>query len=429
MVNICNNEKLSSNNEDKNKYIDQFITILKKISKLQIDVLLYNKYYDLLKKISINIKEKNFDLNKVIPLLAFKTNDNTKYHKYTKILNKIIENIQNKIIDSLKKDKMPILCPLETIILYHIIEIMDNGRYTEITIMDIYSILYCYDECSNSLDDKHNNYKCLCKEKFTENNNSNCKSSFNDIRHSIKNHYEKTEMVKTIYLNYSNYIKENLNETFEYNINHRVYYGKENQNFCIGLTLPIIAYSKNYVIQFIIKPQFNKLNFNEIMFTGLLGNFLLLNNEKEKYINKKIITCILSLDSIKPIFYEFNINKNNKELKECIKQYLLNTYINNHKKIYDFYLNHIDQKPKEKHNITYIIEVLEKEKYQKIQKYIKKFFDDIKTEYNKEQNKENKQKILMKVNYKDLFIKELNKSLETAIDEYLELIEYNEDII
>ena len=37
--------------------------------------------------------------------------------------------------------------------------------------------------------------------------------------------------------------------------------------------------------------------------------------------------------------------------------------------------------------------------------------------------------ILMKVNDKDLFLEELQKSLESAIDEYLELVEYNEDYI
>ena len=39
MANICNNEKLIN---DDNDYIDQFITILKKISELQIKILLYN---------------------------------------------------------------------------------------------------------------------------------------------------------------------------------------------------------------------------------------------------------------------------------------------------------------------------------------------------------------------------------------------------
>lgn len=427
MANICNNEKLINDNDDDNSYMDQFITILKKISELQINILLYNDYYELLKKISNYNKNKNYSQKIVMPILKFKTTENTKYHKYTYILQNIIIHIQRKIIKSLKKQKMPILCPLESAILFHIIEIMDNGRYADITIMDIYSILYCYDECSNSLDDKHNDYKCLCKDKFNEGNNDD--DTFNDIRQSIKNHYDKTVIIETIYSNYSKYIKDNYNETFEYNINQREYYGKESQNFCIGETFPIIANSKNYVIQFIIKPQFNKLNFNDIIFSGLFNTFMILNIDKEKYKNKKIITCIMSLDSITPIFYEFNIDKNNKDLKENIKEYLFKTYQNNHKDVYDFYIYHIERKPKEKHNITYIIEKLEEEKYKKVQKYIKKFFDDIKTEYNKEKNQETKKMILMKVDDKQLFLEELNKGLENAIDEYLELIEHNDDYI
>jgi hypothetical protein len=426
MAKICNNEKLIN---DDNDYIDQFITILKKISELQIKILLYNDYYDLLKKITNLNKTQNYNQKIAMPILQFKTTQNTKYHKYTHILHDIIKLVQNKIIKALNKNKMPILCPLETVILFHIIEIMDNGRYAEITIMDIYSILYCYDECSNTLDDTHNYYKCLCKKNFNEGNNSNDESSFNDIRQSIKHHYEKTEIIENIYSNYSKYIKEHYNEIFEYNINQREYYGKESQNFCIGDTFPIIANSKNYVIQFIIKPQFNKLNFNDIIFSGLFNTFITLNIDKEKYKNKKIIICILSLDSITPIFYEFNIDKNNKNLKESIKQYLLKFYKNNHKDIYDFYIYNIEQKPKEKHNITYIIEKLEEKKYEKVQKYIKKFFDDIRTEYNKEKNQERKKMILMKVNDKELFLDELNKSLENAIDEYLELIENNDDNI
>jgi hypothetical protein len=107
----------------------------------------------------------------------------------------------------------------------------------------------------------------------------------------------------------------------------------------------------------------------------------------------------------------------------------LKFYQNNHKDVYDFYIYNIERKPKEKHNITYIIEKLEEKKYEKVQKYIKKFFDDIKTEYNKVKNQERKKMILMKVDDKELFLEELNKGLGNAIDEYLELIENNDENI
>ena len=38
--------------------------------------------------------------------------------------------------------------------------------------------------------------------------------------------------------------------------------------------------------------------------------------------NKKIYTCILTLDSVEPIFYELNIDKNDTSMKQSIKNYL-----------------------------------------------------------------------------------------------------------
>ena len=52
--------------------------------------------------------------------MLFTTNEKTIYHKYTNILYDIIEHIQNKITES-SKDKLPILCPLEVVILYYVL--------------------------------------------------------------------------------------------------------------------------------------------------------------------------------------------------------------------------------------------------------------------------------------------------------------------
>lgn len=58
---------------------------------------------------------------------------------------------------------------------------------------------------------------------------------------------------------------------------------------------------------------------------------------------------------------------------------------------------------RKKHNITYIIEILERTIYEKVQKYIKDFFNNIKRDYNKEKDKDKKNMILMKINDKNLF--------------------------
>ena len=71
--------------------------------------------------------------------------------------------------------------------------------------MDVYSIMYCYDECSTLLDNIHSDY-CLCKAKFTEGNNNTKIDSYTEIRKSIQNHNEKIKQIDQIYQNYDKYI-------------------------------------------------------------------------------------------------------------------------------------------------------------------------------------------------------------------------------
>jgi hypothetical protein len=274
--------------------------------------------------------------------LYFETNDKTKYHKYKEILSLFISNIQQKISKGIKKNNLPLLCPLETIILLHMIKLYKNGKHSDITIMDVYSIIYYFDECNDSIDEIHSQtYKCCCKSNFIENNKNI--DNYQDIRKSIINHYIQTEKVNKLYNNYKNIIsKLDDNVKLKYNILHPVVLGNNHTNFKFTNYFELIANSDNYIIDFIITPQFNKLNFNDIMMKAFFNNYLLQNtcdkhNNYERFNNKIIYTCILSLDSIEPIFHNFNIDKNCEIIKKTINNYLLNEYSEKHKIIYDFY--------------------------------------------------------------------------------------------
>ena len=50
-----------------------------------------------------------------------------------------------------------------------------------------------------------------------------------------------------------------------YNIGHNVYYKKESDDFNLYQKFNIIGYTDNAIVYIIIKPQFNLLNFNEII--------------------------------------------------------------------------------------------------------------------------------------------------------------------
>lgn len=143
--------------------------------------------------------------------------------------------------------------------------------------MDIYSIMYCYDSCSNEIDMEHTEKnKCICHNCFNECNFNN--NSYDEIRKSIKNHYNNVEHINTTYCNYKKYITDKLQiENMKYNIFHKISFGKKNKNFTIMNEYTIIGHSTNHVIYFIIKPQFNELNFNNIMCESILNNFMILN--------------------------------------------------------------------------------------------------------------------------------------------------------
>jgi hypothetical protein len=438
---------------DKNNIIKkQFCTVLNKISKLSITRYLHNDYY---KYIIINLRNKidnNDDLDcstddnqtnaNEIPILIFKTNGNTKYNNYESIITKIIEHIQKKIKDSLKNNKLPLFCPLEIIILYYIIKIRQNGVYSDITIMDIYSMLYIYDECSNSINEQHNKYKCICKDQFSENNNST--GIYKEMRESIKNHYEKTKQVEQIYLNYKEYLIKNLDNplNFTYNIFHPVVYGNIHDNFKIINEYPLIANSDKYIINFIIIPQFNKLNFNDIMFDGIMNKYLLLNSCKKqknftRFDNKEIITCIFTLDSTQPIFINFNVNKNDNIIKENIKSFLINKYQNKHKIIYQYYQHCKNHKPKDKKKMSSIKythgEIKDINSCRPhIPEYIEKYFYDIDNKIEEciklnQSQKYIEDTVLFKVNDLDLFLDDINNYLIKSVNEYLNIEEITND--
>jgi len=427
MLNIIENEVIENQ-----EYKDQFITILKNLSTKTIFYYKYGEYNKKLREIDDNNK-KGLN-NREIPLLLFDTNVNTNYYKYTNILKDIMVNIQSKIIEYLRINKLPPLCPLECVVLLFMIKLIDNGFYSDISIMDIYSIMYCYDSCSDEIDIEHTEKnKCICHNCFNEskiNKKLYDHELYDEIRKSIKNHYNSVEHIKATYSNYKKYITEKLKiKNMKYNIFHKIFFGKKNKNFTIMNEYTIIGYSTTHVIYFIIKPQFNELNFNNIMCESILNNFMILNctsdykNNYNRYNNKKIYTCILTLDSVEPIFYELNIDKNDTSMKQSIKNYLFTTYSEHHELIYKFYKYCYTNKPKNKSSINFTMEELNKN--EKLPQYISDYFYDISKELEICGNdKIKRERVLIKVNDIKLFIENLNIYLEKNVNSFLEM---NED--
>jgi hypothetical protein len=311
------------------------------------------------------------------------------------------------------------------VILLHMIEIMDHGIYANITAMDIYSIMYCYDECSNELQKNHSS-ECLCKKMFTEGNSSTNLDSYGEIRKSIRNHYAKIQQIQTIYRNYQAHIATNYKSKLTYNVNQSVKFKMNEMNFKMLGYYQILAYSDECVIHFIFKPQFNKLNFGDVMVDAIFNNFMLggSNDERGRYQNKKFVTCILSLDSNKPIFYEFDTTRIHNNLILYTKEYLLNKFTNYHTILHEFYNYCYKNRPEFKSGIEHTYNELSsyQSKISRLPTYMVEYFHTINTDIDRVKgDKKLTDEISNRVVSKELFLDMIRKDLEKAINNYLDI--------
>jgi hypothetical protein len=445
---------------------DQFITILRKLKEKDIVTLKYNQYIQALQKIAndkhkiINDKKtgktagKNGD-NRLPILLFGEDNDEGKYEsqykKYTRILKEMMESIQQKLpgMGTNKKITLPQLCPLECVILLFMTEIAQKGINSTVSIMEIYSIMYCYDSCSNSLDDKHTaKHGCLCQSSFNEGGKwdecGDCgdddknEMTYLEFRKSIKNHYDIVGSIKRKYDEYKHILKEKYQiENVKYNIEQSVRYAKNNvtdENFYMSSNFTIIGQNDTSVVYFVIKPQFNELNFGGVICDSILDNFIIANCGYEtetvlappqhKFYGKRIYTCILTFDTVLPTIIELNIDKNNAIVKEIVKKYMMDTYINHIDVIHEYYILCDKRRPKDISSVKYTMNKLNDDgKHLYLPKYINDYFYDVEKKIKTSANKETIKNILTEVKDLNVMKRKMTELIETKVDEFLGLTE------
>jgi hypothetical protein len=397
---------------------DQYITILNKVAKCKIDICDWKEYIARLKNITRRINERQTITN--IPIIIFDKNCSSKYYKYADILKNTIENVQVKIKKYVKNNKLPPLCPLESIVLLFAIKLIQKGSYADISITEVYYIMYCYDSCLVITDEHTTKNECLCHIHFKEPNISSIVNT--DILNSNKNHYELIDNVNSMYRQCNTFMTNLGITNMKYNVYHDTWYGGGNRNFAIHDEFDIIGYNETHVVYFVIRPRFNKLTFNDTICSLLIDNFMLLNCSLDsenylRYNGKEIYSCVLTLDSIEPIFYKLDIEKNNVVMIDTIKKYLTSTYSEHHELVWKYYRYCRDNKPHEKNSIDHTINMLEE---QTIPGYIRDYFFYFSKELaacKKDRTKINR--VLENVNNKEVFLRNMDEYLECTIDEYL----------
>ena len=394
----------------KQKTKHQFKEIFKTITKERIRKVSNWKEY--IKVLVINSKDKYSNDNKLIPILKFEENKND-YYQYYKIIKKTMIRIINELSDIDNKE-INYFCPLESVILYYMIESVHNGIYQHISINDIYNIIDIYKNAYDSSVLGHE--YCNCNKYFIKVN----KNAPEKIKEYLRNHYDRVSHVNNLLERFIS-VYSNISWLYE----HMVYYGdKDKNNFSINKTYNLIGYNDKNVYILNLKSQFNQLNFNEIKVNSIIDTCFLSNigndtDNYKKFNNKKIISCILSLD--KEEIYEIELTEivknNNKLIKNNIRHVLLNKYKNKHEQIFNTFINKYNNITNCKKIRDGCYEPISSKTVGYIEKFWYKLFDSIEDCSNIKEKSEK----LIYYKCKENFIKLIDTVLERELDKYLNI--------
>jgi hypothetical protein len=240
----------------------------------------------------------------------------------------------------------------------------------------------------------------------------------------LLNHYENIKNLSKIYDKFlSKYPKIN------WVINHKIDYNGSNTDFKICKYFQIIGYDEDNILIIYIKPQFNLLNYNDVLIESIYDTFILKSlkndtvcddgdyNKKledyNKFANKNIYTIVFSLDNNNYHSFQWK-NLNNNLLIEQIKSKLINKYKIDSKKIFNYYKywkqKYIHLSPDK--IIKNIINEYKKNKYKdKHPHFILKFFEKIQSELSFDK--------LINYDNADFFNNKLEEIIIESIEDFL----------
>lgn len=364
---------------------------------------------------------------KCIPIMKIQERaENLDYGRYYKIINTIMNNILRKLT-FIGKRELDYFCPIESVVLFYMIECIQNGKKQNITIDNLYNTIHIY---SNVFSNSRGHEHCGCNNIFTVKKNLSDGEKKN--QEYLFNHYDRLAHISDI-LNNFNTIYPNVNWLYS----HKVNLGNgednsENTDFVLYKEYQMIGYDAERVYIINIKPQFNDLNKNEFLINSILDTYLVSNTTLENYKrfnNKPVISCVLSMNrnEIYKINWTDTVRNNVEFIKSTLYDILNKRYQNKHKQYHNIFKNIVEadteRTPAQCLNIC--ITKTEKSKYPL--KYMLRVWSGISTQIEDCDSRKGKKKIISKYMDLDIFSNFLNKMLNRSLKNFLNIEEKDDN--
>jgi hypothetical protein len=374
------------------------------------------------------------EIDKEIPLI--KISDRGKdYIHYYNIIYDNMKNLQLKIKKFLKNTDTLTLCPIECIILYYMLQLLQLKKQTNINIIDLYNIIDVYKYSFDSSNLEHKN--CLCNKHFKDTCCLIKSKKIDEMKLYLMNHFDKINDIK-----YTISIITNKYPALNWLINHYISFESGNDIFKLGKRFDLIGYDNSTVVFVYIKPQFNSLNYNDILIKSIIDTYLLkhvkkndmddeltekISNNYVRFNGKKIVTIVITLEHIEPYIIEWNNNEidlidtNNSLITNIIYNYMLDKYTTENTTVYYFYIYWRKHCPENKSSPTKFIQFLKENLsvQKEIIKYVHTFFIRLEFEIELIDGKNNKENALQKYENKDYFMEKINNYVSSCIKKFL----------
>jgi len=364
---------------------------------------------------------------KCIPIIKIQERtENLDYGRYYKIINIIMNNILRKLT-FVGKRELDYFCPIESVVLFYMIECIENGKKQNITIDNLYNTIHIYNNVfSNSRGHEH----CGCNNIFIV--KKNLSDSEKKSQEYLFNHYNRLAHIADILNNFNN-IYPNVNWLYS----HKVYLGNgennsENADFVLYKEYRMIGYDAERVYVINIKPQFNDLNKNEFLIDSILDTYLVSNTSSENYkrFNKKpVISCVLSMNrnEIYKINWTDTVRNHVEFIKSSLYDILNKRYQNKHKQYHNIFKNIVEANTERTpaQCLDTCIKKTEKSKFPL--KYMLRVWSGISTQIEDCDSRKGKKKIISKYMDLDIFSNFLNRMLNRSLKNFLDIKEEESD--
>jgi hypothetical protein len=418
IIHICNHEYKAKSDTKRQLY-----AILRNIKSINIKPVSELREYMKL----LNENNNNDKKTENIPILQFTTRDSDRdYKRYFNIIYEIMLHVIEEL-KSLGKRPLNYFCPLESIILYYMIECIEQGRFQAITINDVYNIVDTYSKVFDPLSKGHDH--CKCKSHFPVST-----SILSDTQRKqqayLHAHYEQLVNICTIL---DTFVSEHPSVNWLYT--HPVKYtGIDNNNdFAIFKCYPLIGYDDKCVFIFNLMPQLNELNFNRFITDSIYDTWLIRNidkkseNYKKGFSNKPVISCVLSLNRnyLYTVDWTNTIINNEGEIVNSIYRMIMNKYRTKHEQYYNNFMTVVEEKG---NDINTILKACQKNIDDKTAPYIKKFWITFEGKIGECSNKKKKQEIVEEYRGKDTFIERIDGCLDRSLMGFLGMVEDDDEL-